>query len=80
MKAGGQVRDSSGRRGVGQDAARAWRGKDIGECRFKGTAAGQLSTDRPVRRDEWEQEELQAHEAAALRCARRTHQPESQLD
>ena len=46
IKAGGQVRDSSGRRGVGQDAARAWRGKDIGECRFKGTAAGQLSTDR----------------------------------
>ena len=46
MKAGGQVRDSSGRRGVGQDAARAWRGKDIGECRFKGTAGGQLSTDR----------------------------------
>ncbi len=48
MKAGGQVRDSSGRRGVGQDAARAWRGKleDIGECRSKGTAGGQLSTDR----------------------------------
>jgi hypothetical protein len=46
MKAGKQVRDSSGRRGVGQDAAQAWRGKDIGECRFKGRAAGQLSTDR----------------------------------
>jgi hypothetical protein len=45
MKAGGQVRDSLGRRGVGQDAAWALRGKDIGECRFKGTAAGQLSTD-----------------------------------
>ncbi len=31
---------------VGQNAARARRGKDIGECRFKGTAGGQLSTDR----------------------------------
>ncbi len=46
MKAGGQVRGSLGRRGGGQDAARAWRGQDIEECRFKGTAGGQLSTDR----------------------------------
>jgi hypothetical protein len=52
MKAGGPLRDSSGRArqawgGAGRaDAAQAWRGKDIGECRFKGTAGGQLGTDR----------------------------------
>jgi hypothetical protein len=46
MKVVGKVRDSSGRRGVGQDAARACRGNDIGECRFKEPAGGQLSTDR----------------------------------
>jgi hypothetical protein len=49
--------DESGRAGAGfiwqaccgagrTDAARAWRGKDIGECRFKGTAGSQLSIDR----------------------------------
>ena len=68
-----------------QDAALAWRGKDIGEHRFKGTADGQVSGDRrgeggasSVWRDELEQEEEQSPEASTLCGARRMHQPEGQ--
>ncbi len=76
MNAGGQVRDSSGRRRVGQDAARAWRGKEIGECRFKGTAGGQLRErqDRRIQVVNGEgelQKARLAHQSAADAPARR---------
>jgi hypothetical protein len=84
LKASGQVRDSSGRRGWGK--TRQGRGearilenvdsRDRRAASWAQTGEAKDAPPGPVRQDEWEQDELPALEAAALCCARRTHQPE----